>query len=811
MENKHLKLVDCYYGGDFEGARDMLALDQGNFDAINTSFRTNYDDWYHPHYSHYGARVAPLKALVTNAHSLFRNAHEHMFLGYKNCAISSGTNPHLDAVTHGHHTSDKLARVIGSEKHIWQNIKDNSARSLARAHKIHPLFPELYVVTPTAFEGSTRVLSTSGRKLTGGLQFDGADYMSFWNMAIDMCRGFVLDDVAIDRPPLEQIGREIELAQSYSMETRKRVPIITSDWVNSRNSILEMARGVYIRFGLHPLRPDMQMDMRIYDEQSHSLHKATLLDCTKPVLQNILRWAPQGIATEEACRTAARLLNLHKMRTNPSYNAQQPLPIVTERLEPILRNPSQSEIHEFNRLIERFEPFLLRYTPHLIRTNGLDQSYRDAKKSSALKLVHIGNDITNGDEVVKWQRKNIPLNDVLDLWDLTKPKDFKAEDACPKRDPINGKYRPQRRLHSSDERHAPFSRAQENEIWTDEPFHELDEMLQDMVRMNVAILETGILPLDSPEYPVVAFDMKRGAPALEQAKKKQVVDLSLLPGSLNKEFSKKVSEPNLRTAEKLMDNLRHVTNGQGGQIPQAVFGTPFVKSSHQTFCAVRPDLVGPGPKTPSSNFRLAMEMEVIRRSATQIYFQDHWETSEDQVRKMILAMKIEFGKVDRPAGNNREIKVLNENGQGISLYERYESIRGYLTRLSSDLEIRKHIELRNVEALGELGVRHITNGLAKIIEAYDCLKDPQFNDGRFEMQQVLHQDEFTKDIDKIQETKQETIDNLLKNWVWLWNDKQFEGLRRDYRDAWEDAHGSTAQWEGPSQTDDKAIKREFAP
>ena len=104
-----------------------------------------------------------------------------------------------------------------------------------------------------------------------------------------------------------------------------------------------------------------------------------------------------------------------------------------------------------------------------------------------------------------------------------------------------------------------------------------------------------------------------------------------------------------------------------------------------------------------------------------------------------------------------------------------------------------------------------TNGLAKIIEAYDCLKDPQFNDGRFEMQQVLHQDEFTKDIDKIQETKQETIDNLLKNWVWLWNDKQFEGLRRDYRDAWEDAHGSTAQWEGPSQTDDKAIKREFAP
>lgn len=811
MENKSLQLVDCYNEGTFKGIDNEFIPNQGNFSAIDANFHSNYDDWYRDHYQHYGNRVASLKALVANAHVIFRETYSHMPLCYKNCAISSGTNPHLDAVIFGHHTSDKLARVVGGEKHTWHNIKDNSQRSLSRAHKIHPLFPEMFMVTPSAFEGSTRVLNSSGRKLTGGLPFDGADYMSFWNMTIDMCRGFVLDDVKLDRPPLERVIREIEMAQNYSTETRERVPIVTSDWVNSRNSILEMARGNYIRFGLHPLRPDMSMDMRLYDEESDSLYQATLMDCVKPVLQNILRWAPQGIATEEACRSAARLFNLHRMRTNPSYNESQAIPIVLDRLEPLLRDPAQSELHEFERLIERFEPFLLRYTPHLIRPEGLPTDYAKAREGVAVQTQHRGNDIVNGSEIVKWQRANISLNEVADLWDLTAPRDFQPEQACEKRPPIHGQYNPQRRLHSFEPEDGPFGRKQKREIWADEPFENLDEMMQDLARMSVAVLETGILPIDSPDYHGVRFDMKRGNTALEQAAEYKVTDLSLLPGLLNKKFAEKVSEPNLKSAIKVVSDLRHKISSNGNLFSQAVFGTPIVKKINNTICEIRSDLVGPGPATPPSEFRLALEMEMLRRSYTHVTFQDGWETSEDSARMMLQATKIEFGKIDRPAGNNRELTVVDEAGKGISLYERYEKLRSYLDRLAYEHSIKKMIETGDVEALGEIGIKHISNTLAKLIEIYDCLKDPQFNAGRFELQQIIHQESFTKDIDKIQETKQVVIQNLLSDWVWLWDDKNFEGLRQDYRDAWEEEHGSRAQWVGPSPTDDEAIRTEFAP
>lgn len=816
MENASLRLAKSYFAGSF--SHDDLQLFQGQqtdperFENLNRQWHHGYDDWYRGHYAHYGDRLNAIKAIIANENVAFRETFDHLTLCYKNCAISSGTNPHLDAVMHAHHTSDKLSRVIGSDKHTWQNIKDNSARSLARAQKVHPLFPEVYLFTPSALEGSTQILHGSGRTLTGGLPFDAAAFMSFWYMKIDMCEAFILDDITLDRPPIERVIEEITLAQSGSTQMRERVPIVTSDWANSRNSILEMARGLYIRFGLHPLRPDMTMDMRLYDEASHSLYDATLVDCVKPALQNILRWAPQGIAVEEAARTTARLFNLHRMRTNPDYNALQMAPLDLPNLPPILRDPSQSEIQEMNHLMERFEPFLLRYSAHLIRPEGLPEIYADAKSAMPVQARHRGNDILNGKEIMQWQRQNIPVEEIKELWDLTQPRRFKPTEAYPKRAPLVGDIKPQRRLHSFDPKDAPFAPPHKAEIWPDNPFSNLSEMEQDLARMTIGVLETGLLPLDSPDYHGLRYDMKRGIRALEIAREHGIADIALLPGALNKTFTEKVSEPNLAQAVQLLNDMKICKTKDGQKIAQAAFGAPDILRINQTINAIRPDLTGPGPQTPSADFRLALEMEMLRRNLTHIRFQDGWETSENAARMMILATKMQFGKIKRPAGNDRELSVLNEKGEGLSLFERFDKLSQYLENLLSSPDIQEQIHARNADALQDLGVKHISLALAHIIELYDCLKDPQFNAGRFELQQVLDSENFTRDIDQIQKTKSSAMQNLMEHWVWLWDEEDFDekNLRRDYRDAWLKTHGRHSQNIGPPAIDDFGINTPYA-
>jgi hypothetical protein len=805
MRDQVDELARQYFSGAFEyenipnAVREQVG--KSDFYARTANFK-NYDDWYRGHYAQYGARVDSVIAMVRIAITAFKETHGHMPLCYKNCAISSGTNPHLDAVLNDHYTSDKLARVIGSERHTWQNIVDNSLRSLARAQKIHPLYPEMYLVTPSAFEGSTRVFSKgSGHKLTGGLPFDGADYMSFWNMVIDSCEGFILDDLQADTPELSQVMHEIELAQIGSKEARTRHPIQTSDWANSRNSILEMARGNYIRFGLHPLRPDAKMDMRIYDEETHNLYPATLLACFKPVLQNILRWTPQGIATEEACRTAARIMHIHRMRTDPDYNSRQPMPIELAMLDPLIGNPSENEKEEFQRLINYFEPFLLRYCAHLIRTDGLPDQYFQAQRDATIEPSEIKT------KALEWQRQNIPLVEIEKLWPMTIATSFDPNSRFEKRSALHGQYQPLRRIH--DFHASPFSQTDTSEIWPDSPFEDLDEMSQDMARFVIGVLETGLLPLDSPDFKCVRFDMKRGEPALKLAAEFNVRDMNLLPGIVGSQFRKQVGDPNLRRADKLIEQARKYTLPDGNQVSGAAFGTPQVKIINDTIRKLRPNLAGPGPAAPSSDFRLALEMEMMRRNCTHIQFQNGWESSPDSSRMMLQATKIQMAKVKRPGDNHTELAILNEKGDAISFYERFETLRLHLASFSKNPEIEKNIETKNAKSLQDLGLRHTSLALARMIEIYDCLIDPLFNNGRFELQWVEDQRGFSKDIHKIQSTKEQAKQDILQNWVWLWSDKDLHGLRRDYEDAWRTAHGLEAQWARPEPTDDEAISHRY--
>lgn len=792
-------LSEQYFAGHFLYTDSIAArIPRERFDRIQAQFHLLFDDWYRDYYLKYGSQVEPVKALIRTAFALYGAAYGHLPKAYKNCAISSGTTAHLDAVARHHHTSDRMARLTGSDRHT-RVIKDNSQRSLERVAQIKDLFPEVFVVAPALFEGSTRAYSKGeGRELTGGLPIDAADYMSFWNMVIDGCEAFILDDPALDAPPAAQVRREIEAAQTGSPAPAPRPVLRTSDWSHSRNSILEMARGNYIRFGLHPLRPDAKMDMRFYDEKTHRLYPATLLDCIKPVLRNIARWVPQGIAADEAVRTACRLIHLHRMRTDSAYNEAQIAPLDLSSLDPLVADPTHAEVREFERLIAAAEPFLFKYCAHLMKTDGLPPGYEAARLSHPLGARDIGPVSRD------WQRAHVPADEAMALWDLAQPAERNPAQACALPVPSH-RYAPPRRLH--DFQRPAFSR-QEEEIWPDEPFAALDRMSQQLAQAHIGVLEIVSWNAERPDYPGLRYDLKRGAFALDTAHDEGLADLSLLPGRLGAGFAARVKAPSLRRASTLLDGLRRQGDPPG---PVPAFGSPVVAAADAAVRRERKNFPGPGPVSPPPGYRLALEMEMLRRNYTSLTFQKNWEVSEDGARMMIQATKIEFGKIRRPGGNDTALRVLDENGSVISFYERYRLLDTYLSVLRTDSAIRRAVDERDSAALENYGIRHISLALARLVEIYDCLRDQDYNEGRFELRRVEELAAVGRDIDRIADMRAGTIAALCEHWCWLWDESDLDGLRQEYRDAWLAAHGRQAREAAAAPTDDRGIRNRYGP
>ena len=220
---------------------------------------------------------------------------------------------------------------------------------------------------------------------------------------------------------------------------------------------------------------------------------------------------------------------------------------------------------------------------------------------------------------------------------------------------------------------------------------------------------------------------------------------------------------------------------------------------------------GPGPKATPSDYRLGLGMEMLRRNFTTMQFSKNWETSEDEVRVMMLATKIEFGKVDRPAGNNTELKVWDEDRKIIPFADRVQRLHTYLSVLKEDPKIKRCIAERDTESLEVYRLRYISLTLARMIEMYDCLKDQDYNNGRFEIRRVENLREFSKGLDSISQIREAAIQNIEDNWCWLWTEKDCEDLRRDYKEKWLSVQGWQAQNAGVDPDHGIGIKRSYSP
>lgn len=794
-------LAEDYFEGEFSYSPSLASFtSEDRFSAVQNQFNLKFDDFYHDYFKKNGTAVGANKALIRTAFKLFKETYGHLPLAYKNCAISSGTWSHLDAAKHNHHTTDRLSRVVGGDWH-GKTIKDNSQRSLERIERVRDLFIEVFFIAPTMFEGSTRAFSKGfGRQLTS-LPFQAEEYMAFWNMVIDSSEAFVLDDVRLDTPSIIQVEQEIDLAKAYSSQPRGRPILQTSDWANSRNSIYEMARGNYIRFGMHPLRPDAKMDMRIYDQESHRLYPARLIDTLKPVLQSILRWGPQGIAVDSACVTAARLIDLHRMRTDHVYNSRQLAPLELSKLSSLIAEPSQQEIKEFSNLIDAFEPILLDYFPHLIKSAGLPDDYEHAQKKHPIKASD------RGDEIVRWQRENVPKNKMLDLWDLTLPQPYAPQKACKVKPVSHGSYVPQRRQH--DFENQPFT-VDANEVWPDNPFEKLDPMFQQLAKAHIGVLEIVAQNSDVPEFKGTFCDLKRGDPALLASSQIGLADLSLLPGALGKNFAAQVRQKNLQYAIESLEQQRVMTVGKVVK-PVPAFGSPIIAEINATINKERANFNGPGPNSVPSDYRLGIMMEMLRRNLTSIKLSKNWETSEDEVRLMMLATKIEFEKVNRPGKNNSELKLLDETDAIIPFSQRIQRLYTYLSVLKQDEKIKRCLADRNSDALEGYGIRYLSLNLARMLEIYDCLKDQEYNKARFEIRRVKNLREFSAGLDKVADIRQSAISEIENEWCWLWQENDLAGLRPEYLHKWTSVHGRESQFAGADPNHDIGLKHSFGP
>ena len=809
MENRFLDLAELYFSGPLSPRGGNGSIDPA-IAAFARQFFWQFDDYYHDYFGKEGRNPYVRATMALNKIGLVASQENlsHMPLCYAKCGISSGTNPHLDAVASGYHTTDRVARRIGSDRHLQQNILDNSNRAQARSYKFQLALPDRLIVNPTSFEGGTRVIGKSGGlHLTGGLPFDSAQYMAFWFPTIDSVKAAITDDPCVDAPGLERLEHELAWAKGLTPYPPARRPIVSTDWANSRNSNFEAMRELYIAFGLHPLRPDAGIDIRRYDEATGRTYPMRLIDAAKPLAQAVLRWSAQGIAAVEAVRCLSKMFQLHRLRTDPHANAALEAPIPLATINPLYGNPRQDEIRDFAALIAGMEPYLLEYCGHLINPMGLPDDYRRAKERAAVQAKRIGPDS------VKWQRQTIPAQRVADLWPLTVSAAPNPALACSMRPPKTGTYMPQRRRH--DFTAQPFQ-TKADEIWPDRPYDLLDGMEQEMARFLIGVLGLGILPADAQDYRGLRYDMKRGRAALGVAEKNGIRNLAHLPGALGRNFNGSVKAANMAEAARLLDNLR-TGAGRPGCAPAVAFGTPVMASIRDAYQKISGDLIGYGPdlkiKSLSSTFALALELEMMRQHYTEITFQDGWETSDDSARFMLQATKLQLGKVARPGGNDTELRVLDQQGAPISFYQRYDALRRHLNRLAANPAIATSRLAGDADALQDCGVRHASIALARLIEIYDCLKDPLHNQNRFELQRV-HQDSlgaFARDLDRVQTHKREAAQSIRERWVWLWTPDDFSGLPQDYRDAWLHAQSRLQRQAGPLGTDDQAIKNGFSP
>jgi hypothetical protein len=591
-----------------------------------------FDDmthWFVRHFIAEGDNERKLKELSQAIADLVISNQRMNRMAYCLHAISGGwrgfTLAKKAGLKHPEHLDQHMDATIIKRDASFPNAQDNSTRAeLCSEHN-----PSISVLPPAAMEAVIRRAFTHPR--FNNLQKGYTEFfMSMWSPIIAMTCG------------------RLPLFEDWKKDSR-------SDWNASRGSIIEQGIVTLVQLGLVPLR--WKGDADVVDLNGVAIPLKGRLE---PLLE-FCAWAIKNeMSADVAATVALRYFQFNRMLLDEKFNAETVQPIDYEKLHPVMAAHRLSrDMFDIVALEEKWAPVLLKHFGHEVMRTSF-KGRPDFHEAWLSGLEQRAGDVTVEDKldfVARYYPKNCDPNRLVVQFDADFSKARRASTA------VNiPQYR-----HDID-----------GQAWhTNGSGGLYDDYLlgytTDIERIMLPILGNALElirpPRNHPYKAVILSDLKTG-PIAQRYSEELNVPLLNVPGALGDEYATKLVRPAVaadkayeeRQAKRVLGKeKRYVTSGHINYFFDRL-------GFHQDMT------VQAGIGRPFSAARTWLRHKMYKRGFDTVVLRPGWEASNDCVQDVVLFNLMRLGLVKDQIPSAKSVRILNDRGQELSLYDCYRPI-----------------------------------------------------------------------------------------------------------------------------------------
>lgn len=296
-------------------------------------------------------------------------------------------------------TTHKLARHMGSEMMGEIVTKPNVRDNLLRGAIAIDALPDHHPLMPVVREMVVKHM-TQNNDYSAGQRYEDVDFMAKWYIKIDQCASLVMDG------PL-----------TFSRSTDK-----------------EIMRALLVQAGLHPNRPDADMDIHTLDGQ-----QANIIDIYEKMFETVRYQVGSGIVPKEAALVVARMGDIFdhlRGKENKISAAREAAGMskFPEKMHPSMQKLVTQDAPRFERIRAQAESFIKTYCLEGLERGEIDDkyeswyqqgfgrapSYTDGMVASLRKKLEMLE--ANAEDVETFFRHAMPHRDTLDGPTLSQKK-----------------------------------------------------------------------------------------------------------------------------------------------------------------------------------------------------------------------------------------------------------------------------------------------------------------------------------------------------------------------------------------------------
>lgn len=581
------------------------------FGRSNDHSNDYYDTRLHP-------ESARTRACVSVEWVAFAETTQDRAMIYVPCGISSGLRPHelLDQKNKSNANRADYEAAVSTYKadehlgyaHKDKAIEPNRGDNLRRGRMVGRMHPDSIIIAPVGREGSVREVTRTGA-FSRWQKYEEEDFMAFWYPVIDRSRGMMLD----------------------------------GDWNYSRNSIWEMMRGVLAQTGQIPSRP--RADMEVFDLEGNPV---SLQARAEKLAETLKYQLGKGFEAREAATALAQIFAIHDDILAGT------IPMEGASLHPRLQNRPAAELRAMETLKTELKPILLQHCAHYMRLDDLPQEYRLAAKTAPGKAAQ-----------KKIREQFAAFADDIS----TRALDILSVKPSPQLRQTLAATNPQpQRMFDSHEQF--FEHRSKAKLFEDDLYSKLAEWERLALPFAIGGMETGLYPANHPMATALFTDLKRGTEGFAKAQQAGITDMNEFAGGVGRDVHEVIAT-NKEAAEALKAALKLQTPGK------IVLNTPSFLRIADTIEHFRKGeekhrfIAAAGASETSPLARLALQMKYLDRNVDKAVFQDGWQHSNDLVQLRVRARLIQAGLVERPAGAQAAMRVMDaaDPGMPVTLLE----------------------------------------------------------------------------------------------------------------------------------------------